>query len=230
MDEIGRRLVDGADDGLSRRAEFAQEANDGEGGLRVEAGRGLVEEEKERWLCGEFHADGETFLLLDTEGVDDGVFDVLELQKVDDLVDVFDLFLVGRVAGLSEDGGELEGFADSGGSVVQVHLLDEAGAALKLGTQCFAVDKHVSADDTDCLALGEGVEEGGLAGSAGAHEGDHDTGLGVAVDTVEQFLGNCWRGHRVVEVLPCEDLFAFGQFAQDLVVCACAFCLKTHGC
>jgi len=46
LEEDGRGLVDGAEDGLPVVGEFPHEAADGPGGLGVEAGGWLVEKEK----------------------------------------------------------------------------------------------------------------------------------------------------------------------------------------
>ncbi|KAF1738372.1 hypothetical protein CRV24_000297 [Beauveria bassiana] len=217
LNELRRGLVDGADDGLARGAELAQEADNGKGRLGVEPGRGLVEEEQQRRLGGELDANGQPLLLLDAEGEDNGVLDGLHLEQVDNLVDVGNLVLARRVPALAEERGELERLADRGGLFVQVHLLDEAGAALKVGGQGGAVDEHAAFHDADGLALGERVEERGLAGAGRTHEGHHDAGLGVTLHVVEQLLGTIGAGDGVVDIFPSENLFAALKLLQNLV-------------
>lgn len=67
LEERGRGLVDGAEDGLAVVREAADEGGDGPGGLGVEPGGGLVEEEEEVGFAGELDSDGEAFALFDVE-------------------------------------------------------------------------------------------------------------------------------------------------------------------
>ncbi|PMB73704.1 hypothetical protein BM221_001128 [Beauveria bassiana] len=217
LNELRRGLVYGADDGLARGAELAQEADNGKGRLGVEPGRGLVEEEQQRRLGGELDANGQPLLLLDAEGEDDGVLDGLHLEQVNNLVDVGNLVLARRVPALAEERGELERLADRGGLFVQIHLLDEAGAALKVGGQGGAVDEHAAFHNADGLALGERVEKRGLAGAGSTHEGHHDARLGVTLHVVEQLLGTIGAGDGVVDIFPSENLFAALKLLQNLV-------------
>ena len=62
------------------------------------------------------------------------------------------------------------------------------------------------------------VEEGRLAGARRAHERDHDAGLRVAVDVVQQLLFAAEVGHGVVDVAPGEDALALGDGLQGLLL------------
>ncbi|KAF5122339.1 hypothetical protein E5D57_012816 [Metarhizium anisopliae] len=217
LDELRRRLVDGAHDGLPGRAELAEEAHDGIGRLRVEAARGLVEEEQQRRLGRELDANRQPLLGLDAQRRDDGVLQLLQLEQVDHRVDVGELLVARDVAALPEERRELEGLAHRRRRLVQIHLLDEAGAPLEVGREGRAVDEHAALDDAHRLPLRQRVEQRRLAGAAGPHEGDQDAGLGVAVDVVEQLLGALRRGDRVADVFPGKHLLAAVEGLEDLV-------------
>lgn len=102
------RLVDCAEDCLSRGGELAEEADNVEGGLGVEAGGGFVEEEEEFGFSCQFNANcgrlvwemrrrrywGRTrnsllFFNCEAVGVSDhGVRDIFHLQKPNDLFNI----------------------------------------------------------------------------------------------------------------------------------------------
>ena len=143
LDELRRRLVDGAHDGLPGRAELAEEAHDGIGRLRVEAARGLVEEEQQRRLGRELDANRQPLLRLDAQrrrrrrpaapAAPAGQSPCRRRRASRG---------AGRAA-LPEERRELEGLAHRRRRLVQVHLLDEAGAPLEVGREGRAVDEHV---------------------------------------------------------------------------------------
>lgn len=67
LEEFRRRLVDGAENGETLVSKAAQERHDGPGRLRVKTGCGLVQEEQEFGLSGEFDTDGCPLAVLDAQ-------------------------------------------------------------------------------------------------------------------------------------------------------------------
>lgn len=114
-EEGGGRLVDGAEYGLTGCDELLEERDNDKGRLSIETRGGFIQEEDGR-AGNEFDGDGESFSLLDTEAgtryTNDGVLDVVKLEKFDDLVDVGDPLFVGGRLGLSESCRKLECLAN----------------------------------------------------------------------------------------------------------------------
>jgi hypothetical protein len=208
LEEHGVRLMDGTEDGLTGSGEFAEETDDVVGGLAVEtaarkktrgsdgaakgerrrrdARSGLVEEEEKLGLRGEFDTDSNTLASLDIESetreTDHGVSLVLELEKLDDFLDLWEgkenqegrrgwkgrrrkgkkayigvLLLLRHRRGLTEVGRESEGFADRLRVLVRVLLLNVGGSTLELATGNATSNETLSTDDTDGLAVGENL-------------------------------------------------------------------------
>jgi hypothetical protein len=119
--------MDGAENGLTVLLQLVQEIENSPRGLRVQSRGGFVQEEKKSRLSSQFHTDGKTLALLNVEtftgDTDDGISVFSHLQKLDNLLDVFDLLLTRDVCGLTEDGGEGEGFTDGRGGEMEILLL-----------------------------------------------------------------------------------------------------------
>ena len=135
FEEDGGGLVDGAKDSLAGVGEFAQEADDVEGGAGVETGGGLVEEHEELGYAGELDTDGESFSLFLVEAftnpADGGAGDRTHFQKIDDAFAVIVFLLRWDFFGLSEESRKLEGLSDCGRWLVDVHLLCETSRSLE---------------------------------------------------------------------------------------------------
>ena len=128
-------LMDGAKDSLAGVGEFAQEADDVEGGAGVETGGGFVEEHEEFGFAGELDTNGESFTLFLIEAfsnsADGGAGDRTHFQKIDDAFAVIVFLLRWDFFGLSEESRKLEGLSDCGRWLVDVHLLCETSRSLE---------------------------------------------------------------------------------------------------
>jgi hypothetical protein len=102
--------VDGAKNSLAILLQLVQEIQNSPGGLRVQSRGGLVQEEKKSRLSSQFDTDSETLSLFDVEtfagDTDDGVSVLCHIQKLDNLLYVFDLLLTRDVGWLTENGGK----------------------------------------------------------------------------------------------------------------------------
>jgi len=87
----------------------------------------------------------------------------VQFQKIDNLVDVGQLLLVGNVARLTEESGELESFTDSRLGKVDIHLLTVTGSTLEGHGERVAVQEHFTTDNTFVLAGSQDVHECGLS-------------------------------------------------------------------
>jgi hypothetical protein len=108
--------VDGAKNGLAILLQLVQEIQNSPRGLRVQSRGRFVQEEKKSRLSSQFHTDSKTLSLLDVEtftgDTNDGISVFSHLQKLNDLLYVFDLLLTRDVGWLTENGGESKGFTD----------------------------------------------------------------------------------------------------------------------
>ena len=161
LEQLGRRLVDGGEDGLSVVRELAQQQHDRPRRLRVETRSRLVEEDEQGRLGDQLDTDSETFALLDVETHSDFADDRLcvrfHLEELDDLLDKLELFRLRNRARLTEQSGELESLADGGGRHVDVLLLDVTGLALEGKRKRLGVDEEVASHDASVDALSENV-------------------------------------------------------------------------
>ena len=116
-EELLGRLVDSDEDGLADVGELAEETDGVVGGLAIETGGGLVEEDEDAGLGDQLDTNGHTLALFDREtgadATDEGIGQIMKLQKINDGVDVLELLLTGNLTGLTKEGRELEGLTDS---------------------------------------------------------------------------------------------------------------------
>jgi hypothetical protein len=95
--------------------------------------------------------------LLDPEAsarrTDEGTFNVSHLQQIDDRVNIGQLFRSRRAPWLSEDGTEVEGFADGGQRLMNIQLLAIPGGTLKGQWERASVNVNLSFDFAFRLAL-----------------------------------------------------------------------------
>ena len=223
LEQHGRRLVDGAQDGLPGVGELPQEAHDVEGGTRVEAGRGLVEEDEQLRLARELDGDRHPLPLLLVQAganlADGGAGDVAHLEQVDDALDVLVLLCRGHLARLTEQGREAQRLPDGGRRLVHVHLLGETGGTLERLRQRPSVDEEVASDDAKGDPLRQDVEQRRLARAGSAHERRQASRTNVALDVLQQLSLATLDGNDVVDVAPGEDgLVLCDTLRADIVV------------
>lgn len=186
LEELGRGLMDRAEDREAVVRETAQEGHDSPCALRVETGGRFVQEQQETGLqndadqrlgigCNsgtatdlgsELDTDRRTLAVFNPEGTNDSIRLSLESTHVQDLFDVGLLLRIGDRARLAHLGGEEERFADGGRGGVRVHLLAVSSLTLEIGGRCVSVDEAVTSDYTCGRPLGEHVEKCGLQISA----------------------------------------------------------------
>ncbi|KAI6774915.1 hypothetical protein HG530_001673 [Fusarium avenaceum] len=92
-------------------------------------------------------------------GTNNGASNVAHLKKIDDGLTVSHLLLLGDFLRLAQKGGELKGFADGGGGLVDVHLFGETGGALEGLGKGTAVDEKITSDGAKVETLSETVEQ-----------------------------------------------------------------------
>ena len=85
---------------------------------------------------------------------------------------------------------------------MHVHLLREAGGPLEGRRERPPVDQEVARHDAEVGALGERVEQRGLAGAGSAHQRGQLAGFHVALDGLEELALAFFVGDGVVDVLP----------------------------
>lgn len=119
LEEHGRRLVDGTQDGLSALGEFLKKIKDSPACLRIQTRGRLVDEQQQRRLRGQFDTDSQSLTLLDVETLtghtDDGVSVLVHIQQLDNLIDVSELLLTGDMSGLAEQSTKVECLTDGSG-------------------------------------------------------------------------------------------------------------------
>ncbi|TKW53776.1 hypothetical protein CTA1_1208 [Colletotrichum tanaceti] len=125
LEQDGAGLVDGAEHGLARVGELAQERADGPRALRVEPAGGLVEEQEQLGLGRQLDADGQELALLHVEALarhaHDGVGEVAHVEHVDDLLHEGVLLLAADGPGLAQHGAEPQALADGCRGHVEVY-------------------------------------------------------------------------------------------------------------
>lgn len=161
LEQLGRRLMDGGEDGLSVVRELAQQEHDRPRRLRVETRSRLVEEDEQGRLGDQLDTDSETLALLDVETHADFADDRLRvrfhLEELDDLLDKLELLRLRDRARLTKQCRELKGLADGGGRHVDVLLLYVAGLALERKREWLRIDEEVTSDHASVDALSENV-------------------------------------------------------------------------
>lgn len=154
----------------------------------VEAGGGLVQEEQGR-LGEQFQGDGDAFALAAGEAVDGQVGALFEAEFTDHLVDPGLAFGLGGVLREAQFGGVGEGAPDGELGVQDVVLRDEADTAAQLGVVAVEVAPVVQdGAPVGGAQAGQCAEQGGFAGSAGAHDGEQAFGTDREGDLVEEGL------------------------------------------
>ncbi|KAI6771895.1 hypothetical protein HG530_002853 [Fusarium avenaceum] len=127
-------LVNGADDGLTSSAQLSEETNNRVSRLRVKTRGRLVEEEKQRWLGCQLDTNGQPLTLLYTKTHNDGVLQVIELKKVNDLVHIRNLLSTGNRGILSQDSRKLNGLSYGLGCIMKITLKAESSIPLEVCT------------------------------------------------------------------------------------------------
>jgi hypothetical protein len=150
--------MDCAQNGLTGGGKFAKETNNVESALRVETGGRLVQEKQELRLGRELDTDGDTFALFDSKSTfgitNDSICDIFHFQQGDDLLDVGILLSLRSLVRLSQVGREAECLADRCSRLVNVKLFSVGSSSLEGNTGNLSVNKLVTADDTNILAVG----------------------------------------------------------------------------
>nr|BAJ92448.1 predicted protein [Hordeum vulgare subsp. vulgare] len=184
LDDARAGLVDAEHHGAAPRLGHGPErADDLEGGGAVETGGGLVEHQHGRVTHG-LDADGHAATLAAGEVLDPGVGDACQREVVDERVDRGGIV---RVRAEAEAGAEVERLAHGEQREEDVALGDVAAeAAQGRGVDGGAIDAEVSRRGGAGLkAAGEDLEQRGLAGAAGADDGEQLAGAGAAADVAE---------------------------------------------
>lgn len=199
------------DDGAAVVGEASQHVHHRAVHARVEAGGGLVQEEQ-GGFGEELQGDGHPFALAAGEAVDGLGGALVEAEFADHLVHPPPAFGLRGVLREAQFGGVHEGAPDGELGVEDVVLRHEPDAAAQFGV--VAVEVAAVVEDGPPVGgaqAGEGAEQGGLAGSAGADDG-------------EQAFGAHGEGHLVEEGLAAavdgdgEALDVEGDLARVLVL------------
>ena len=130
LEENSGRLMDRAENSLSRVRQFAEECNDRPSTLRVKTRCRFVEEDQQRRFRSELDPDGQKLALLHVEafsgGTNNGLCEIFHGEHFDNLFHEFILFRDCDCLWLAEVGRETEGFPDSSAFEVEILLLDIA--------------------------------------------------------------------------------------------------------
>ena len=173
VEELTARLVDRAEDCLALRRELLEELDDRPGRLCVEAGRGLVKEQKQTRLRGQLHTNRETLALLHIETLanltDERLGERLHLKELNNRLDIVETLLLRSLTRLAQQGRELQRLAHRLLRQVHVLLLAVARVRLERPGQRTTVHEKVSRYDADVGTLGQHVEQRRLAGTTLAH-------------------------------------------------------------
>ncbi|MDH6456241.1 hypothetical protein M2155_008740 [Streptomyces sp. SAI-119] len=138
----------------------------------VEAGGRFVQEEQ-GGLGEQFQGDADPLALSAGEAVHGLPGALLQTEFADDLVDAFAALGLRGVLREAQFGGVGQGAADGQLGVQDVVLRDQADALAQFGVVAVEVAAVVEDGAVVGGALaGEGIEEGGLAGAARAHDGE----------------------------------------------------------
>ena len=188
------RLVDCEDDGPSAAGKLADELANAGRGDGIESARGLVEVQHLR-VRHELGADVGPLALAPREAGDEGrdAHDrragLGEPELVDHGVDTRFGLLLGDPA--PDPQGEVENLLRVGHGVEDVLLRDVAHEAAVLALVLDVVKVPLPAEDrvlaVGVEAVGEGVEERGLAGAGAAHDGEGSAGQRGAGQPFENF-------------------------------------------
>ena len=188
------RLVDGRDDNAAALRDAAKHLDDHERGGGVEPRRGLVEEQEDR-VVDDVGADGHPAALPSGHPAvalvaDDGVGRGAEAEMVDERLHARALLGRGQRPREAELGGEGERLGDGEHGEQQVVLHDVRGDGLDDGArERLPVERDGALERVAGDAVGERVDERGLAGAAGAHDGQDLALPRLPGDAVQQRPG-----------------------------------------
>lgn len=107
-----------------------------------------------------FHQDDWIEILTSNKSI----ADVLQLQKLNDVVDIGNLLLVGDLSRLSQNSRENKSFLDRCGSLVDIHLFAVSGHSLEGDSLRLSVDKNRATNFTSVLPLGKNIEKSTQSG------------------------------------------------------------------
>ena len=127
--------MDGDQNCLTNVGKLPKEANSVESSLSIKTGGRFIKEDQDRWLRNEFNANGDALTLFNREtsanASNECVFEIVELQKVDDSVNIGKLLLTRGLAALTEKSRELECFTNRAEGLVNIELLTIACGTLE---------------------------------------------------------------------------------------------------
>lgn len=209
LEEHGRGLMNGAENGLSALGELLEKIQNGPRCLTVETGGRLINEEEQRGLGSKFDTDSKTLALFNVEtfarDTDDGVSVFLHFQKLDNLINISELLFAGDVRGLTKESAKVQGLANGGSLKMKILLLNVAGLALERSVSGKAINKHFSRDNTHGGSVSQAVEKSGLASAGDAHESRESTGLHPSVHIVQDLASLLLDLDLVADVVPMEN-------------------------
>lgn len=96
----------------------------------------------------EFRKDSQSLLLTFSRNANHRICICFHAKQLDDLLDVFELFLSTYFCGLSKHGTETQSLPNSGSGKMQILLLDISGFPLERLVALAAVDKHFTRHHT----------------------------------------------------------------------------------
>ena len=90
---------------------------------------------------------------------DQGVFDIVQLEKLNNVVYIINLLSLGYMAGLAQQRRKHESLTDCRGRFMDIHLFTVACGALEADALWLAIDKDRPVDFPSILSLRENIEE-----------------------------------------------------------------------
>ena len=186
--------MDGAHDrDVLSLGDVLEEGHHAHRGRGIDAGRGLVQEQNLRPF-DQRERDGEAPLVARGQAADDlaaraRVLELLEPDGVEELVHLGGALGDVEVSAVQRHG-VLEVFPGGEGCPEGVELLDVgADSVVHGGGEGFAVDADVAGGRAAGLLQRQRIQERGLARAGRAEDGQHVTGGDVAVDVLQERLG-----------------------------------------
>lgn len=228
--------MDSTQDGLSSRGELSQERHNQVGALTIQTRSRLIEEEEgtdvrqssrefiDLRLADQFNTDSQTLSLFYTEtstrSTNQGVLDIVQFQKINDDIDIGQLFLnisfrsesdvlrahlVRERSGLSKQSREFQSFSNCSLWQVNINLFAITGSTLEGNWELFAVHQHFSLDLSVGFSSSKDIHQGRLACTGRTHESGKCTSFAVTEDIVKKDFGLTIGLNSVSEILPSKD-------------------------
>ncbi|KAH3676731.1 hypothetical protein OGATHE_001221 [Ogataea polymorpha] len=139
-----------------------------------------------------FHADGESFALLDVKTLaclaNHSISIALHLQNTDNFLNIIVFLLFGHRSVLTEICTEPQRLAHCGRLDMEILLLCVPGESLERLVSFLAVDEDGAGHHTNGDSVGQHIQQRGLSGTGGAHQRGQRARLDPAVHVVQNSL------------------------------------------